>query len=176
MKSFQDLSRTWSKTPLQIQSRNHSTKKYLSIFSLILCSFIFLMDLSSTSTLVDISLKTVQAEPSIVAVPRPTFRPSEEMLEQASELYAQRCANCHGSKGDGKGVMASKLNPPPRNLRSYAWFKKTTPKYLKRVILGGGSAIGKSLLMPANPDLRNKPKLVEALIYYLEQLVDRPKK
>ena len=118
----------------------------------------------------------VYADPSlVVAVPNPELRPSEELLEQANELYAQRCANCHGNRGDGKGVLATRLNPPPRNLRSYAWFKTTTPKYLKRVILGGGSAIGKSLLMPANPDLRNKPKLVEALIYYLEQLVDRPK-
>ena len=118
----------------------------------------------------------LHAEPSLV-VPgaAPALRPSEELLEEASELYAQRCANCHGARGDGRGVMASKLNPPPRNLRSYSWFKTTTPKHLKRVILGGGSAIGKSLLMPANPDLRNKPKLVSALIYYLGQLVDRPK-
>ena len=25
------------------------------------------------------------------------------------------CASCHGSKGDGKGAMASMFNPPPRN-------------------------------------------------------------
>ena len=123
------------------------------------------------------TLVPVHAEPTLgVPIPAPTLRPSEEQLEKASELYAQRCANCHGTRGDGRGVMSSKLSPPPRNLRSYSWFKTTTPKHLKRVILGGGSAIGKSLLMPANPDLRNKPKLVSALIYYLEQLVDRPKK
>ena len=122
------------------------------------------------------NLSKLYAEPSlVVSGTAPALRPSEELLEEASELYAQRCANCHGMRGDGRGIMASKLNPPPRNLRSYSWFKTTTPKYLKRVILGGGSAIGKSLLMPANPDLRNKPKLVSALIYYLEQLVDRPK-
>ena len=133
-----------------------------------------LLALCCTFLVYNVSL--LHAEPSIVTPGvAPAFRPSEELLEEASELYAQRCANCHGSRGDGRGVMASKLNPPPRNLRSYSWFKTTTPKHLKRVILGGGSAVGKSLLMPANPDLRNKPKLVAALIYYLEQLVDRPK-
>ena len=25
------------------------------------------------------------------------------------------CAICHGTKGDGKGALASQYNPPPRN-------------------------------------------------------------
>ena len=104
-------------------------------------------------------------------------KPSEENLEQARELFTERCVSCHGARGDGKGMLAANLNPRPANLRSNVWYRSTTPKKIKRVILGGGGALGKSILMPANPDLRTKPKLVNALVYYIIHLVDRdPKK
>ena len=102
-------------------------------------------------------------------------KPSEDMLEKAVELYQQRCVSCHGTRGDGKGVLSKNLNPRPANLRSNVWFRSTTPKRIKRVILGGGGALAKSILMPANPDLRNKPELVNALVHYIVHLVDRTK-
>ena len=101
------------------------------------------------------------------------WKPSEETLEKAVALYKQRCAQCHGNRGTGRGRLSYNLNPKPTNLRSNVWFRSTTPDKIKRVILSGGGAIGKSILMPANPDLRNKPKLVAALVYYITRLVDR---
>ena len=104
-------------------------------------------------------------------------KPSEDILDEARELFTQRCVTCHGKRGDGKGSLSGNLNPRPTNLRSNVWFRGTNAKRIKRVILGGGGALGKSILMPANPDLRNKPKLVNALVYYIMHLVDRtPKK
>jgi mono/diheme cytochrome c family protein len=32
-------------------------------------------------------------------------------------IYLQYCASCHGTKGDGKGPLASTLTTPPANLR-----------------------------------------------------------
>lgn len=98
----------------------------------------------------------------------------EEDAEQAKILFKERCAQCHGVQGDGRGPLAKKLDPRPTNLTSSFWFQSTDRKKIKRVILGGGGAIGKSILMPANPDLRTKPKLVAALIEHIIKLAPRP--
>jgi len=38
-------------------------------------------------------------------------------LEHGREVYTQFCRPCHGDAGDGKGVAAAGLRPPPRDLR-----------------------------------------------------------
>jgi hypothetical protein len=38
------------------------------------------------------------------------------------------------------------------------------------VILEGGQAVGSSPLMAANPDLRSKPEVVDALVRYIRDL------
>ena len=127
------------------------------------------------------SLHSVGAEPSndaintmtgqIEAVEKPAF--GEENMEEAKRIFRQRCTRCHGKIGNGRGSLASQLSPRPTDLTNPYWYQTTTPKKLKRVILGGGGAIGKSILMPANPDLRNKPRVVAALIQYIIKLVPR---
>jgi len=98
-------------------------------------------------------------------------KPSAEQLEAAKELYTARCANCHGAQADGRGVLSSKISPRPRNMRSKAWFEsldyEARIKRLRRVIIGGGPAVGGSALMPPNPDLRTKRELLYALIYLI---------
>jgi len=98
-------------------------------------------------------------------------KPSAEQLDAAKELYTARCANCHGAQADGKGVLSSKISPRPRNMRSKAWFEsldyEARIKRLRRVIIGGGPAVGGSALMPPNPDLRTKRELLYALIYLI---------
>lgn len=98
-------------------------------------------------------------------------KPVASKLAEAEQLYAARCVQCHGSKGQADGVLSRKMSPRPRNLRSRAWFESldypARIKRLKRSIIGGGPAVGGSALMPPNPDLRNKPELLYALVYYL---------
>ena len=98
----------------------------------------------------------------------------EEETEQAKQLFRERCVRCHGIQGNGRGEMASHLSPRPTDLTSSFWFQSTNRKRIKRVIIGGGGAIGKSILMPANPDLRSKPKVVAALVEYIIKLAPRP--
>ena len=105
------------------------------------------------------------------AIEKPAF--GEEHMEEAKQIFRQRCTRCHGKIGNGRGSLASQLTPRPTDLTNPYWFQTTNPKKLKRVILGGGGAIGKSILMPANPDLRNKPKVVAALIQYITDLAPR---
>jgi mono/diheme cytochrome c family protein len=56
----------------------------------------------------------------------PTFRQPVELggrrvtpaeLEHGRELYTHYCRACHGDAGDGHGIAASGLQPPPRDLR-----------------------------------------------------------
>jgi cytochrome c oxidase cbb3-type subunit 3 len=82
-------------------------------------------------------------------------------------LYEERCVQCHGSNGNGNGNLSEHLQPRPRNFQSKDWQRQVSDIEIKRVIIGGGGAVQKSVLMPANPDLRGKPKLIEALIYLI---------
>ena len=93
--------------------------------------------------------------------------------EKARELFKERCVRCHGTRGDGRGILASYLSPRPTDLTSPIWYKYTSKEKIKKSILGGGGALGKSIIMPANPDLRTQPKLVIALVDYIINLAPR---
>lgn len=83
---------------------------------------------------------------------------------EAKEMYAQRCVACHGADGKGTGAAAAALNPKPRNYSDAAWQKTVTDEQLKKAIVGGGAAVGKSAMMPGNPDLEAKPEVVAGLV------------
>jgi cbb3-type cytochrome c oxidase subunit III len=40
---------------------------------------------------------------------------SPEQVEAGRAIYAESCAQCHGDAGDGKGTMADRLHPKPRD-------------------------------------------------------------
>jgi mono/diheme cytochrome c family protein len=77
------------------------------------------------------------------------------------DLFKMRCAPCHGESGHGDGPGAAALNPKPRNYTDVAWQTKVSDEDIKKTILYGGAAVGKSPQMPANPDLEGKPELDE---------------
>jgi mono/diheme cytochrome c family protein len=82
---------------------------------------------------------------------------------QAKEIFATRCAACHGEDGRGDGPGAASLDPKPKNFHDPAWQKSVTDDEIEKAILLGGSAVGKSPLMVANPDLQSQPAVVAAL-------------
>lgn len=49
-------------------------------------------------------------------------------LRKGREIYSRQCAGCHGSTGDGKGVAAQYLNPPPRDYRLGRFKFTSTPR------------------------------------------------
>lgn len=83
---------------------------------------------------------------------------------EARKIYGERCATCHGDTGKGDGAGAKALNPKPRSFTDAAWQKKATDDHLRKVIVGGGPAVGLSPLMVPNPDLKDKPGVVNGLI------------
>jgi len=97
--------------------------------------------------------------------PRSGGAPSADGINaEAKELFAGKCAMCHGASGAGDGQAASMLNPKPRDYTDAAWQASVTDDELKKTILKGGQAVGKSASMPGNPDLEGKPEVVDGLV------------
>ena len=86
------------------------------------------------------------------------------VMKKAQKLYAERCASCHGDKGNGDGPGAFAIKPKPRDYTDPEWQKTVTDEELAKAIVKGGAAVGKSYMMPANYDLRSKPEVTAALV------------
>ena len=85
-------------------------------------------------------------------------------LEKAQTIFNERCAACHGTEGKGNGPASAALNPKPRNYTDASWQASVTDAQLRKTITLGGAAVGKSPIMPASPDLDEKPEVVEGLV------------
>lgn len=85
-------------------------------------------------------------------------------LASANTVYQERCSACHGPRGRGDGPGAAALTPKPRNYTDASWQASVTDEQIKKTILLGGAAVGKSPIMPASPDLDSKPEVVEGLV------------
>jgi mono/diheme cytochrome c family protein len=104
-----------------------------------------------------------QAGPSPTAQAEPG-KSSAAAMEEAKNLYQMRCAICHGQTGKGDGPGAASLDPKPRNYSDKTWQASVTDADLKQVIVKGGAALQKSPVMPPNPDLEQKPQVLDALV------------
>ena len=40
---------------------------------------------------------------------------TSELLSKGKKIYADKCASCHGTEGNGRTPMAKVLKPPPRD-------------------------------------------------------------
>lgn len=89
-----------------------------------------------------------------------------KITPEVKEMFKQRCASCHGETGHGDGPASAALNPKPRAYSDVAWQNKVTDQDIKNTITMGGAAVGKSPIMPASPDLNDKPEL-DGLVAYV---------
>lgn len=83
---------------------------------------------------------------------------------EAQQIFQSRCTVCHGQDGKGDGPGAAALNPKPRNYTNEEWQKSVTDEHLHETIVKGGQAMGLSAGMPPNPDLADKPEVVDELV------------
>jgi mono/diheme cytochrome c family protein len=115
---------------------------------------------------------TTAAAPAAAAAP--TTAPSADAAaaarSEAAQVFATRCTTCHGERGAGDGPASAGLTPPPRNFQDAAWQASVTDAHIEQIVQYGGSAVGKSAAMPANPDLNAKPEVVAALREYVRDL------
>ncbi|HLX38223.1 MAG TPA: c-type cytochrome [Candidatus Binataceae bacterium] len=99
---------------------------------------------------------------------------SDKARAEAASIFNDRCAVCHGDKGDGKGPAADSLDPKPINFRDRKWQSSVTNEKIAQVIVYGGPAAGLSASMSANPDLKTRPEVVAALVQRIRGLAPRP--
>lgn len=95
---------------------------------------------------------------------------SPAAAKEAEAIFNSRCVTCHGQNGKGDGPASAGLQPPPRDFTSHEWQASVTDEYLEKIIKFGGAAVGKSPMMPANPDLTSKPEVVAAVRAHVRQL------
>jgi len=60
------------------------------------------------------------ATPSSVKAAVNPLRPTELVLAEARDHFADHCAACHGNRGDGKTMLGEGMYPPPPDLRAEA--------------------------------------------------------
>ncbi len=102
--------------------------------------------------------------PSPTAAAAPSAVPSGPPSAEAQKIFTERCSICHGTSGKGDGVGAAALNPKPRNYGDKAWQASVTDEQIKKTIVYGGAAVGKSPIMPSSPDLDGKTETVDGLV------------
>ena len=88
---------------------------------------------------------------------------AQDPAAEADGIFKTRCFTCHGMEGKGDGPAAAALNPKPRMFSDKEWQKSVTDEHIEKIILAGGAAVGKSPLMPPNPDLEGKKEVIAAL-------------
>ena len=93
-----------------------------------------------------------------------------EARTEAQQIFATRCVTCHGERGAGDGPAGAALDPRPRNFGEHEWQESVTDEHIERIVVLGGSAVGKSPAMPGNPDLQGKPDVVRALRAHIREL------
>lgn len=109
------------------------------------------------------------------ADPADASRPIEpSQLEHGRQVYAARCAGCHGTSGDGAGPAAAYLNPKPRDYRLGRYKFTSTPYGAKprradliRTIRRGA----KGTSMPAFPWMTDED--LQAVVDYVIMLSHR---
>jgi mono/diheme cytochrome c family protein len=111
---------------------------------------------------------TVKAPDNIFSLKNPLKGTRGEILE--GESYFQRdvqptaCKVCHGPGGNGMGMMAIGLNPPPRNFTCKQTMKDVTDGQMYWIIKNGSQGTG----MPAFADLPDD--VIWKMVLYIRSL------
>lgn len=90
------------------------------------------------------------------------------------QLYAQRCAPCHGVDGKANTPTAQALNPKPRDHTDGKYMNALSNAHLVKVIKKGGAAVGKSPIMPPQADLSEQQ--IQNIIAFVRSLAVPPYK
>jgi mono/diheme cytochrome c family protein len=85
-----------------------------------------------------------------------------EAVAEAQKVWDTKCSTCHGKDGKGDGEAGKVLQPPPRNFQNSSW--QADDARVRKVIVEGGAAVGLSANMAPNPELKDKPEVVEELL------------
>jgi len=93
---------------------------------------------------------------------------------QAELMFATVCVTCHGADGTGNGPAAASLSPKPRDYTDPKWQASITDDQLKETILKGGQGVGKSPMMPGQPQLAGQPEVLDGLVKIIRKFGAHP--
>jgi cytochrome c553 len=113
--------------------------------------------------------ESAPSQPRAAATGQPAGGP-----DQAKQLFATLCVMCHGADGTGNGPAAASLNPRPRNYTDAAWQASITDDQIKETILKGGQGVGKSPMMPGQPQLAAQPEVLDGLVQIIRGFGKHP--
>ena len=92
----------------------------------------------------------------------PDVKAAAESYPEASILFSQYCVSCHGEKGKGDGILASKLETIPADLSNlWRWKPKN---FIARTIRNGRGED-----MPAWGKVLNEDEIY-SLVHFLKAL------
>ena len=94
---------------------------------------------------------------------------------EGRKLYLTYCSSCHGDKGKGDGPAASSLPVKPVDHTNGSAMNQLPDKFLTEIISKGGTAVGKSALMPAWGS-QLKDKQLRDLVAYIRSISEPPYK
>ena len=86
--------------------------------------------------------------------------------QNAADLYAEKCAACHGDEGKGDGPAGQSMTPPPAPFSTA--LKGKSDDWIGTVIVKGGPAVGMTPAMPPHPTISGDQ--LNALIQYIKGL------
>jgi len=89
--------------------------------------------------------------------------------EKAADNYRTYCTQCHGVKGNGKGINIRDMSVQPRNHTDAKEMSARSDDDIYKVIKDGGTAINKSVLMPPWGDVFSDEE-IRGLVTYLREL------
>jgi len=108
-----------------------------------------------------------------VADQETTNRAVAAATDEAQTMFKTVCATCHGESGLGNGPGAAALNPKPRNYTDPKWQASVSDDDLKKTILLGGQGVGKSPMMPGQPQLKDQPEVLDGLVTIIRGFAKR---
>ena len=93
---------------------------------------------------------------------------SNLFAEAARENYKLYCAQCHGVKGNGAGINKADMSVAPRNHTSSVEMSRLKDSDIYDAISQGGTAVGKSNLMPPWNGVMTDTEIKEMVAYLRE--------
>jgi mono/diheme cytochrome c family protein len=96
--------------------------------------------------------------------PPPDFKIQGDAA-RAAAVYHERCAVCHGDKGDGQSLMAKYLDPKPTDFTDAKYMATRSDWQLYLTIKGGGKVVGLSEKMSAFGPYLSDQQLQDLVLY-----------
>ena len=96
---------------------------------------------------------------------------SAEAKAKGAQIFAERCARCHGPSGwgDGPEALASK-KVRVQDLGDPVWQSNMSNGRLVAAIVRGGPGVRKSAQMPAFPELAKYREEIDGLVAHIRSL------